>query len=64
MLAAMEEMTLPELLASATPIESVPDGHRKAYGLLLEGLKASNDLRLSIKQKEKRPRVSLKRRVG
>ena len=63
-LAVMEEMTLPELLASATPIEAVPKEHRKAYGLLLEGLKASNELRNHLKQKEKRSRTSLKRQVG
>ncbi|NLE29545.1 MAG: helix-turn-helix transcriptional regulator [Phycisphaerae bacterium] len=63
-LAISEEMTLPELLALATPIETVPKEHQKAYELFLAGLKASNDLRNQLKQKEKRSKTSLKRRVG
>jgi transcriptional regulator with XRE-family HTH domain len=57
-IAEMEDMTLPELLANATPVETVPEKHRKSFELLLEGLKASNDLRSHLRQKKKEKVVS------
>jgi transcriptional regulator with XRE-family HTH domain len=43
-LAEALDMTLPELLARSTPVETVPARLRENYKLLLQGLKASANL--------------------
>ena len=47
-LAETLEMTVPELLARATPAESVRPKLRKGYQLLLKGLRASAELRAAL----------------
>jgi transcriptional regulator with XRE-family HTH domain len=46
------EMTLPELLARATPINTVPVKMRKSFKLMLQGLKLSAEVQGKGKPKE------------
>jgi plasmid maintenance system antidote protein VapI len=53
-LAEVLDTTLPELLALATPLESIPKSRRKTYEALLKSLKAGSEFRDHLGRKKKR----------
>lgn len=52
-LAKEERLTLPELLARATPVDAVPKELRDGYKLFLKAMKEAEDARAALTRKPK-----------